>query len=628
MKNRLFGIFRRARSVCAPKNAGKRIFAAFLSVCVAVSAFVVPVHAIPAVIPFLGELFLDFIVGYAAGTSAHAILNSNSDLNDLERQQILSSVSEASASGLVEFVANDDQKTIYVQPVSGLSGEQLEMAQLISESIQSDLNKSAGAGMSWSKHIYSSITNNTTLPDSPSDNALEAAAYSFLKTSAYNAMNAYVASKAYDDLLDSNNSTASAIEAALGESFPRYYFDITNPSKSSHINFKSPEKGNISSLTLNGFTFTPMISYTIGHYFTESEAKLLASYSPSYLKANYLQRSDYWVPQLNSSSPIYAYTYYYLTDDGQIYFGSGDYIANGFTHESRTLDNSPLLKDATGRTIKGGSAEAREIYSHITSIGVCMNTGNVLQSAIPVDVGTLTDDDFYTTSGGESISEEIPNTDTENIIGGAIGMGLIGADAPLTIGADGTITAADGIPIDKLGEILEAIQSGSINLDSIEDYLSLISTLVGAGNLTATEQKKILENIGAYMGAFAGDISAIKDILKEWAKAAEAEAAAENLDFDLPDVTIIDKFPFSLPFDVYYVLDLLCTDPKKPIFTIPIKTTLKAGEFSYTVDKTITLDLTTFKIGNVDMVQAVINTGVTIAFVFALIAGTRKFIWK
>lgn len=616
MKNRLFGVLRRARSVCAPKNAGKRIFSAFLSVCLAVNAFSVPSFAIAAwVAAGIEKVFEQIVVGWFASGCVDTILGSG-DFSDWVSQTISTSVMSDNS---IRCYYSEGGDRFQFSPSSSLSGDELDCAQFVCDYMNERMAINSAS-------LYYDINANNPV-DTASSFIMSTIGYSTLKEDAYNALNAYVASKAYNDLFEENELTASALESALGESFPRYYFDITDPSKSARLSFKSPERGNMSSLRKDGFTFTPFVSYTPGQTsFTSNQVDSLISFAPDYFYKRDGMVYLFSYPELPSK--LYSFNYYFLTDDGNIYFSAyNNYFESGTLGSMGYSLISNRFYDVSGRYITGSSAS--EINNHIVSVGIVLNTEGQIHSSIPVNVkDTLTNNDFWIETGGESVSKDIANSGAENIVGGAIGMGLIGADALLTIGEDGKIAAADGIPIDKLGDILEAIQSGNLNLDSIEDYLSLISTLVGNGNLTMTEQQKILENIGAYAGAFAGDISEIKDILKEWAKAAEAEAAAENLDYDLPDVTIIDKFPFSLPFDVYYVLDLLCAEPKKPIFTIPIKTTLKVGNFRYTIDKSITLDLTTFKIGNVDMVQAVINTGVTIAFVFALIAGTRKFIWK
>lgn len=615
MKNRLFGVLRRARSVCAPKNAGKRIFAAFLAVCVAVSSLTFSAFAVAeAAFYTLGSLILGYLITYSSSEAADVIGQGLGDFgeNFQDFKGRLNAVNFTDNSVVCRYQEWDNSYYFYVND-SGLSESDREIAQFICDYYNQNFEE---YNYSAEQALY--------YGDKGDHVSMEAKFYEKLKTGCYNAVNAYVAKEAHEARTGQRIESITQLHDILGDSVPKYDFSFTGPTPT--LSFTSPEVTKATALFKDGFTFTPAASFIPGQTsLTDGQLDYLVSFAP-----DFITKGDGFLCTTQSTDrqySLHAFNYYFMTDDGSLYFSSFSmYRSDGELGKySYPLSSATSgFYDISGKFISGASAA--EIRSHISSVGVVLNTGNQIASSVPIDFsGSLKDEDFVTSSGGVEIVNGIPRTGIENILGGAIGAGLIAADAPLTIGADGSIIAADGIPVDKLGEILEALQAGNLNLDSMAEYLSLISTLVANGNLTATEQQKILENVNTNIKATAKDIAEIKDILKEWADADELE---ENLDFDLPDVTIIDKFPFSLPFDVYYVLDLLCAEPKKPIFTIPIKTTLKVSGFRYTVDKTITLDLTTFKIGNVDMVQAVINSGVTIAFVFALIAGTRKFIWK
>lgn len=58
---------------------------------------------------------------------------------------------------------------------------------------------------------------------------------------------------------------------------------------------------------------------------------------------------------------------------------------------------------------------------------------------------------------------------------------------------------------------------------------------------------------------------------------------SETIDkFNTPD-SITTKFPFSLPFDVYNIFNILSADPVAPQFEIPIDMTTLGGEV-YTID--------------------------------------------
>ena len=97
-----------------------------------------------------------------------------------------------------------------------------------------------------------------------------------------------------------------------------------------------------------------------------------------------------------------------------------------------------------------------------------------------------------------------------------------------------------------------------------------------------------------------------------------------KVETDIPDI-FLDKFPFSLPFDLYHILTLFVYPEKEPIFEVPIKTTLQNGGFEFEIDETIVLDLTVFKINGVDIVKVVLNFASVVGFTIMLIKTTTKF---
>ena len=91
-------------------------------------------------------------------------------------------------------------------------------------------------------------------------------------------------------------------------------------------------------------------------------------------------------------------------------------------------------------------------------------------------------------------------------------------------------------------------------------------------------------------------------------------------DIDTPDVdSITDKFPFSLPFDLYNLVTIFVRDEQKPIFEIPIQTTLDIAGEDYNVDEKIVLDLTQFQLNGVDIIRVFTRTVTYIAFIAFLI---------
>lgn len=114
-----------------------------------------------------------------------------------------------------------------------------------------------------------------------------------------------------------------------------------------------------------------------------------------------------------------------------------------------------------------------------------------------------------------------------------------------------------------------------------------------------------------------------KDITVTNEATKEAELVIEQGnagDIDTPDVdSITDKFPFSLPFDIYNLVTIFVRDEQKPIFEIPIQTTLNIAGEDYKVDEKIVLDLTQFQLNGVDIIRVFTRTVTYIAFIAFLI---------
>lgn len=169
----------------------------------------------------------------------------------------------------------------------------------------------------------------------------------------------------------------------------------------------------------------------------------------------------------------------------------------------------------------------------------------------------------------------------------------------------------------KQGEIEKNEQVTSIPLTGVENTIGNMG-LAGVG-------------AGATKGTVSVD-SKTKDITVTNEATKEAELVIEQGnagDIDIPDSdTIIDKFPFSLPFDLYRLLTIFVAEEKKPIFTVPIKTSFGWSDIEVNVDESFTLDFTQFQIGGVDIVQCLIRTSFYVLFVAFLIKITPKMIQK
>lgn len=172
----------------------------------------------------------------------------------------------------------------------------------------------------------------------------------------------------------------------------------------------------------------------------------------------------------------------------------------------------------------------------------------------------------------------------------------------------------------------EAAKKGSIDQkkENVSIPLTGVETTIGNMGLAGVGS-------GATKGTVSVD-SKTKEITVTNEATKEAELVIEQSkpgDIDIPDSdTIIDKFPFSLPFDLYRLLTIFVAEEKKPIFTVPIKTSFGWSDIEVNVDESFTLDFTQFQIGGVDIVQCLIRTSFYVLFVSFLIKITPKLILK
>lgn len=406
---------------------------------------------------------------------------------------------------------------------------------------------------------------------------------------------------------------------------PIYSFDFVGPIPS--LTFPTSE--GLAALEKDGFTFTVptelvLVDNSYAQYFyfpSEASAKVAGCTSYSLGYKDSLTGTEYYNGAITKTA--YSASMYVLYNNDVFYNPYAVYssfIERSVGLSGNTPDTFSYYKTVDGVTL----SQAGYTAGQSIKIGAVFNTSGQIEAATPA-LFEISDDDFITTSEGGSIN--VPRTEEEDIIAKAIQLGLISPDSLLTIGEDGSITHADGITLDKLAELIEAIGDGQLKFEDVQSYLDMLTQLVGAGNLTASEQKILLDSINNYAKTQTTDITAIR-------KAVEAIAAEDTLTFDSDieleksDFSVMSKFPFSLPYDLYYVLSLLCAEPKEPIFEVPLKSKLKNSVIDYELNEKIVLDLTVFRLNGYDMVRIFANTMSILLFVVCLIAATKKFIWK
>ncbi len=253
----------------------------------------------------------------------------------------------------------------------------------------------------------------------------------------------------------------------------------------------------------------------------------------------------------------------------------------------------------------------------------------------PVNV---TQDDLIEETGGGELT--IPVRDDENIIAQYI-KNIGDPNSMLEIAPDGTITGADGITIEQIRALLNELVDqldNDIDLSSLEEYLKAIEK--AAENVLTAEQLNVLLNglklkIKDYSGDLSKILSAINSLkeldqtqadkltsieeqTKTIAEALTAEqdiTADKKFDINTPSV-ITDKFPFSLPFDVYHVYNILSAEPVAPKFTFPLK---MDGVFDYSFE----VDLSEY-----EWIAVIVRWLLFIIFIVGLIIVTNKLIGR
>lgn len=387
---------------------------------------------------------------------------------------------------------------------------------------------------------------------------------------------------------------------------PSYDFNFVGPSPS----LQFPGGTTISTSTMaGGFVYTSPLPST-GIYTSRSRAyPLTAELAESIGADSYVQRYDYC--DVSWYRTCYGASHYCLFN-GKLYFNQAFWYSDSDpTAHSLRLENPHYSPQyyycADGTTLVDDGFNSDSEYS----IGLAFNMTNEHKSSIPIKA-TLTEDEFVTTTEDKSV--EIPRTEEEDIIGQALGLGLINPDSALEFSEDGTIAGADGLTLAKLQELIDMIAEGKLDFESIQEYLDLITKLVASGNYTAAEQAALLENLKELEKAQVDELTAIKDAITSIAATSEV-AVDTDFDIDTPD-SIIDKFPFCLPFDVYTVFNLLSAEPEAPSFDIPFK---MEGVFDFSME----IDLSEF-----DAIANIVRWFIYIIFILGLIFVTNSLIGR
>ena len=253
---------------------------------------------------------------------------------------------------------------------------------------------------------------------------------------------------------------------------------------------------------------------------------------------------------------------------------------------------------------------------------------------IPINV---TQEDLTETIGGGDLTIAAPVGSA--VISSAIGAGILTPDSKLKVDENGNIIGADGISLAQIETLLNKIANKNVDFSSITGYLAAIQAATEGTNLSAGQIATVLSNVQNAVNSNSTSLSTINTTIagvKDLEEAQQAELEAINANtkiiadaitatqeikaekkFDIKTPSnITDKFPFSLPFDVYNTFNLLSAEPVAPKFTIPLK---MDGVFEYEIE----VDLSEY-----DWLANIVRWFIFIAFVVGLILITNKLIGR
>ena len=379
------------------------------------------------------------------------------------------------------------------------------------------------------------------------------------------------------------------------------------------------------SVSRDGYKYTAPLSFCSNGYYRVAAVEALGFTPTSYtsdMKNDGFCNGGFF----NTSTPVYSGNLYIIYNN-QIFYSNAFKVTSTAYNRTFSLpsvfnlqgdflaDNLKNYYNSSGQCLYDfGISRAQALKF---KAGVCWAYEPV-EFAYPTSVKA--DDLSGTATVG--VDKEIGMNDDEKTISDALALGLINPGDLLTIDENGNIIAADDIAIDKLQEILDAVKDGTIEFDDIKEYMALISQLIGAGNLTADEQRRLLDNVDVNVDSIAGGVTAIRNSVDSLTDSLADEIELDDdINLDTPD-NIIDKFPFCLPFDIHRLFNLLSASPQAPKITIPIKIKDIAG-YSINQDFSFEIDLSDYEV-----VASIIRWLLYFTFIIGLVLATNKLIGR
>lgn len=172
----------------------------------------------------------------------------------------------------------------------------------------------------------------------------------------------------------------------------------------------------------------------------------------------------------------------------------------------------------------------------------------------------------------------------------------------------------------KVGRILSDMGnniSGAVGIDltTVEDYLSSINE-----SLKSIKNWTVVDTVVDGADAIADWIDLIHDVLSDVDNGAESAVATLSSALDDGAQLLKSKFPFSIPWDIFFFVTLLAAEPEVPYFEVPINFDVSAldmhidylfvvdfAQYQYLSDILRTILSMTYCVGLIKMTSGVVN---------------------
>lgn len=163
--------------------------------------------------------------------------------------------------------------------------------------------------------------------------------------------------------------------------------------------------------------------------------------------------------------------------------------------------------------------------------------------------------------------------------------------------------------------ILAALTPISAILDNIDLGIGDLDDVIDAGNTA------IADGIDDIINSITGSVTDIGTIVEPITSTLDKifDPPSKDIDWDkLKNIEIFNKFPFSIPSDLYFLMSMLASNPVAPNINIDLDLSfIGAGVQRYTYD-----------LSQFDNFAQVLRSVELLAFVFFLLYSTKNLIWK